>query len=289
MDSWLKQAEYPKSVPRVLVVEDDRFWRASICSILENNGFLVTRSSGYKGAVRELRRGRFDMVVLDLLLASGAGLSEGLQLARVTTSYGIPTLIISAYTDKKETEQALSDIRVDHCISKNDFTAKELLDATEKLLRKSVHPGPSRCFRTGGKCAFPELKEEDRSIFVGMPFGDTENNVYRFGIKPALRRLQCSYRRADEVKLDIEIMCKICQLIQKAQLVVMDISAWNANVLYELGIAHALGKRAILLVRESTNPPADLAGLEYLRYSDFSKLSHDLTARLIQAHGFKRK
>jgi predicted nucleotide-binding protein len=54
--------------------------------------------------------------------------------------------------------------------------------------------------------------------------------------------------------------------------VVADISVLNANVFYELGLTHALGKDTILLKRRDTPLPADFGGAHYYEYdlNDFA-------------------
>jgi hypothetical protein len=60
--------------------------------------------------------------------------------------------------------------------------------------------------------------------------------------------------------------------ILHAGIVVADISVLNANVFYELGLTHALGKDTILLKRCDTPLPADFGGAHYYEYdlNDFA-------------------
>lgn len=79
--------------------------------------------------------------------------------------------------------------------------------------------------------------------------------------------------------------------IESSDLCVFEVSDVNANVFYELGIAHTLRKPTILLV-SATAPrdpalPSDLQGLVYLRYTDMEQLSTKLPSeilRLSRAH-----
>jgi hypothetical protein len=49
-------------------------------------------------------------------------------------------------------------------------------------------------------------------------------------------------------------------------LVVAELSGRNPNVMYEIGLAHAIGKPIILLTRNQEDVPFDLKALRYLFY-----------------------
>jgi predicted nucleotide-binding protein len=51
-----------------------------------------------------------------------------------------------------------------------------------------------------------------------------------------------------------------------AGIVVADVSALNANVFYELGLAHAFGKDAVILRQANSKIPADIGGAHYHEY-----------------------
>jgi predicted nucleotide-binding protein len=60
----------------------------------------------------------------------------------------------------------------------------------------------------------------------------------------------------------------IVKQIQRAGLVIADISAPNANVFYELGIADTIGRDVFLLYEKNIeqNLPADIQGAHYYAY-----------------------
>ena len=72
----------------------------------------------------------------------------------------------------------------------------------------------------------------------------------------------------------------ISDAIHTADLVVVDLSHQNSNVMYELGIAHALRKPTIILASRDSGStiPSDLAGFSYLLYdpNDPSGLTREL-------------
>jgi hypothetical protein len=62
------------------------------------------------------------------------------------------------------------------------------------------------------------------------------------------------------------IVQDIVNLIAKARVVVCDCSGKNANVFYEVGIAHSLGKEVVLIAQSEDDVPFDLRHLRYVRY-----------------------
>jgi nucleoside 2-deoxyribosyltransferase len=87
--------------------------------------------------------------------------------------------------------------------------------------------------------------------FIVMPFGDRNLDlVYEDAVKPVLED-QCGLRciRGDDVFGSNVVMDDIMSGIVGADLVVADLTGKNPNVLYEVGIAHALEKRVLLLAQ----------------------------------------
>ena len=84
-------------------------------------------------------------------------------------------------------------------------------------------------------------------------------------------------------RLSIDLMCKICQSIQKASVCIVDITTWNANVMFELGLMYGWGKPVILIKhREEKTEKADLKGMQFIPYDidDYPGLQENLTVVL---------
>ena len=108
-------------------------------------------------------------------------------------------------------------------------------------------------------------------IFVIMPFSEPFDTLYRDVIYPvAKEQLGFEIIRVDEIPGPGIILDDIQQQIERAHVVVAEISTRNANVFYELGYAHALKKPAILLVRreDSEQMPFDIRGYRAIFYDD---------------------
>jgi len=60
---------------------------------------------------------------------------------------------------------------------------------------------------------------------------------------------------------------KIVEFIASADIVIADCTGNNPNVLYELGLAHALGKETILITQDSMDGvPSDIKLFEFIKY-----------------------
>jgi hypothetical protein len=102
-----------------------------------------------------------------------------------------------------------------------------------------------------------------------MPFADTSDvqKVYRDHVKPVLESV-CGLRceRADDIYDINGVMQSVWEGINRARLVVADLTGKNPNVFYELGIAHTLGKPVIILTQSMEFVPFDLRHLRCIVY-----------------------
>jgi anti-anti-sigma factor len=112
-----------------------------------------------------------------------------------------------------------------------------------------------------------EVKE--KKCFVLMPFSETNDvqSVYKNHVKKILEKnfgYQCN--RADDIFNIGEIMKQIWIEINEAQLIIAEMTGCNPNVLYELGIAHTIGKKVIMITQSLDYVPFDLRHLRTILY-----------------------
>jgi hypothetical protein len=144
-----------------------------------------------------------------------------------------------------------------------------------------------RCFKTGGVCTV-DVQEKPRSVFVIMPFASAFDDVYELGIKASVEALGWECQRADEIIHNRDIMCQVCQGIRQARFVIADLTGRNANVFYELGMAHALEKDVILLAQDVGDVPFDLRPMNIIEYATILPLRQRLTETLGTLMGEER-
>jgi hypothetical protein len=112
------------------------------------------------------------------------------------------------------------------------------------------------------------IKQDDRLCFIIMPFNDKLNPIYESIIKPVIKDLKLKSLRADEIFSSRPIVEDIWGSIKKAKFLIADLTGRNANVFYELGLAHALNKDVILLTQDIDDVPFDLRHYRIIVYQD---------------------
>jgi O-acetyl-ADP-ribose deacetylase (regulator of RNase III) len=114
--------------------------------------------------------------------------------------------------------------------------------------------------------------------FVIMPFGQKVDiagqviefdSIYERLIKPAVQEAEFNPVRCDEVEEAGFIHRKMLEHIWAADVAVVDISALNPNVFYELGVRHTLHDAVtVLLRRKGTEVPFNIANLNVIEYDE---------------------
>jgi two-component system OmpR family response regulator len=134
----------------ILVVDDDREIRTLLRDYLEKNGFKATAVADGVETRRALERGRFDLIVLDLMLPH----ESGLDICRaLRASSDIPVIMLTALGDEVDRVVGL-EVGADDYLPK-PFSPRELLGRIKAVLRRtSLAPRADvtdvRVYRFGG-------------------------------------------------------------------------------------------------------------------------------------------
>ena len=96
------------------------------------------------------------------------------------------------------------------------------------------------------------------NVFVIMPFREPFNGYYQQLYRPTLEQLGYEVVREDDIFNPRPIMLNVQDSILAADMVLCELTDRNPNVLYELGLAHAIGKPAIMVARSEDDIPFDL-------------------------------
>ena len=99
-----------------------------------------------------------------------------------------------------------------------------------------------------------------------MPFRQPYDSYYPAVFKAALEDAGYEVARADDLFTPRPIMLDIQRAILDADLILCEMSEKNPNVFYELGLAHAIGRPAILVSRKEDDIPFDLRHLRVIVY-----------------------
>jgi hypothetical protein len=136
-----------------------------------------------------------------------------------------------------------------------------LRDAAGRLKGDVLFLGPERLYPT------PKLGARDTiSCFIVMPFGSEWSNDVHRTLAEACRAASVKPVRGDDLFTPTDILVDIWHSINDADFVIADITGRNANVLYELGIAHTLAKPVLIVSRTASDIPIDLGTRRVILY-----------------------
>ena len=109
---------------------------------------------------------------------------------------------------------------------------------------------------------------DSRRCFVIMPFRpEWANRIYNRVLKPTCEACDLDVVRADDM-FGHEVMEDVWRALNEAFVIIADVTGRNANVFYELGIAHTLGKNVIVITQHEEDIPFDIARFRYIKYAD---------------------
>lgn len=103
-------------------------------------------------------------------------------------------------------------------------------------------------------------------VFVVMPFRDELLPVYTDHIVPIAQSMRMTIGRGDDVFSTTQVTHDIWRSIQNSSVVIADCTGRNANVFYEIGLAHAIGREVILISQSRDDIPFDLLHLRHIIY-----------------------
>jgi len=106
----------------------------------------------------------------------------------------------------------------------------------------------------------------NNKCFVMMPFNDHFQSYYERVFSPAIQNVGLSPIKVDEVYTPTQISDDIFELIQNATIILADVTTKNPNVNYELGIAHALDKKTVIITQDRSDIPFDYQHLRHILY-----------------------
>ena len=128
---------------------------------------------------------------------------------------------------------------------------------------------PLQMRRSGRALDFVEsfVSKMAPKAFILMPFASDFDEVYDYLIRELLSEAGYEVSRADDILNQRNILEDVVQSIVNADLVIADLTTSNPNVYYELGLAHALEKRVVLIAQSLDEIPFDLRPYRIVTYN----------------------
>ena len=153
--------------PHILVVDDDREIRTLLRAYLEKNGFRATAVGDGQETRRALERGRFDLIVLDLMLPH----ESGLEICReLRTRSDIPVVMLTALGEEVDRVVGRAGGADDYLAK--PFSPRELLGRIRAVLRRTLAP---RLVEPNGvrEYAFSGWRLDTTARSLTMPSGES--------------------------------------------------------------------------------------------------------------------
>jgi hypothetical protein len=213
-----------------------------------------------EGYVKLIRKNRSAFKALKKSVAANATLASILQQ--------LQTSLATLFKLKKSTEtkwQALQTSKQIWAQFKAELD-KQVKSEYDMFRKREFEPDPKLCF-------------------VLMPFDEQDarrkpfKQIYRT-IRSTVRRAKLKCKRADEIFGVKPIVQDIWESINRAELVIADLTGRNPNVFYEAGLSHALPKKLIQISQTMDDVPFDVRPIRTIVYqntgSGRKKLSKDL-------------
>lgn len=127
--------------------------------------------------------------------------------------------------------------------------------------------------------AVPDVSVEPDLVSAMMPMSRDFSDIYD-AIQRACKGAGLRCLRADDIWDESVIVQDIFNLVFQSQIVIVDFSGRNANVMYETGIAHTLGKYVVPISQSLDDVPFDLRHHRVLRYLNNTQGLRELERKL---------
>jgi two-component system OmpR family response regulator len=123
-------------LPHILIVDDDREIRSLVAQVLKKHGYRVTPAADGREMMHLMEKGRFDLIVLDLMLPGEDGLS---LCRRVRAESSMPIIMLTAMGEEMDRIIGL-EMGADDYLPK-PFNPRELLARIKAVLRRVAERG----------------------------------------------------------------------------------------------------------------------------------------------------
>ncbi len=263
------------SQKKVLVVEDQAFWRDLFVELLEkekeegNDGkskYEVVAAADYDAAMAILQQPReipFHVAVVDMRLDESDSTNEdGLRLVSNINRLSPTTnaIVVTGYSTVRTRTLAGMALRLSDYLEKYPENG-EAFNHRQFLEKVSAAAEDSQQRRPPSRCPQP-------SAFVVMPFAPQYQTMYDHVLKKIVESEGFQCIRADNLFKPGRIIDDIRRSIQEADFILADFSGRSPNVFYEIGMAHAICQKVILMTRTLEDVPPKLRDLRCILYED---------------------
>lgn len=142
-----------------------------------------------------------------------------------------------------------------------------------------------------GVAAVDEVKPKPNTAFVIMPIDSSKPDLQDVlkSIKAICEKFGIRAVRADEIEHQQQITDVVLQQIRECEFLIADLSLERPNVYYEIGYAHAIGRRPILFRKKGTPLHFDLSIHNAREFENMTELEKKLESYFEEVLGRKAK
>ena len=229
----------------VLLLDDENHIRVNLGNILLDHGYTVFRAATRDEAKKVVLSEHIDFAVVDLIIdyeSDYGGIDIINYIKRVQPK--TKTIIYSAYKLDSKAKSSL-EFEVEGYIDKG---------GVENSMRAVIN-----------KLHMLSDTSLEKNCFVIMPFSDTETcsedewtEIFFNLIKPAVENAGLNYKCIRSEALIGSIIENILSDLNRADVVIADLTDRNPNVFYELGVRQSIRDSTILITQNINDIPFDL-------------------------------
>lgn len=118
--------------------------------------------------------------------------------------------------------------------------------------------------------------KDDNLCFVLMPFSEPYNSIYENIIKPTVEKEGFQCLKSNDIFSTTSVIEDIWTNMNKATLIIAEITENNPNVMYELGICHTIGKDVMMITQKPGEIPFNFRHLRTYTYVNEIAKSEEL-------------
>jgi DNA-binding NtrC family response regulator len=132
---------FKKSKKRILVADDDQDFLSVTRAVLEFAGFRVDTVEDGKQALKEIKRRKYDMLIIDVIMPKIGGVKLFQTVKKSKRHAKIPVIFISGHpVHNKLGPQIMEIVEKADAFLEKPFKSKVLLETVRKLLEKQTRP-----------------------------------------------------------------------------------------------------------------------------------------------------
>jgi hypothetical protein len=155
-------------------------------------------------------------------------------------------------------------------------TLETVLRLVETTTAEARHVGESLTHETA------KYRAGTAFIMMWMDPAHPELTDVADSVRSAFKAFGVRAVRADDIEHEGLITERVINEIRTSEFLFADLTGMRPNVYYEIGYAHALGKRVILFRKAGTGVHFDLAGYNCPEYENLRDLRDKLSKRLVE-------